>query len=478
MSAMRILALSSLLAATMLAAATNAIAQSSDNDELLTLPTSKENIEAGLEADAYQTGLSAYIWGYPLVRMERVARQYSDVPDPKPATSYRAPVNQIGWATLLATPDAKDMPTANNDTLYLSAVVDLGKEPFILHVPDTNDRYYVVDVFDMWQNLAHYIGRRTTGTKAGDYAIVPPGWKGKLPKGVTRLDVTTDKVWLWGRLRVNQGEAMEPLVKLQQQFTLRPLSEWKNAKYVAAAAKLPDMPDTGSDPLGFYKQLAFALKSNAVPPQDKALFGQFARFGLTKDGFDDSKLTQPQRDALVRALKDGPKVAVSALSSSGTERNGWSWVRGLDDFGYTYPLRALVAGPYLGGQGEKEAMYPLRSTDSKGDQLEGSKKYVIHFNKAPPVNAFWSLTVYNAADKMLVDNPIQRYKLGTDTKGLKVNADGSFDVPLQSMKPDGEFAANWLPAPSGPFYMILRLYQPKDEVLSGKYDLPQVDPVQ
>lgn len=477
MSTARSRMLASLLAGAILTFATHTVAQSSGEDALLNSPTSKENIEAGLEADAYQAGLSAYIWGYPLVRMERVAREYSDVPDPKPPTSYRAPLNQIGWATSLATPDAKDMPTANNDTLYLSAVVDLGKEPFILHVPETKDRYYVVDVFDMWQNLEHYIGRRTTGTKAGDFAIVPPGWKGKLPKGVKRLDASTGKVWLWGRLRVNQGEAMEPLVKLQQQFTLRPLSQWKNAKYVAAAATLPAMPDTGGDPLGFYTQLAFALKSNAVPPQDAALFGQFARFGLTKDGFDGSKLNPKQRDALIRALQDGPKVAVSALSSSGTERNGWSWVRGLDDFGYTYPLRALIAGPYLGGQGEKEAMYPLRSTDSKGDQLEGSKKYVIHFKKAPPVNAFWSLTVYNAADKMLIENPIQRYKLGTDTKGLKVNADGSFDVPLQSTKPDGEFAANWLPAPSGPFYMILRLYQPKDEVLSGKYDLPQVDPV-
>jgi hypothetical protein len=477
MLSVRTLALASVIACVVPTITTTAFAQSSD-DELLTLPTSKENIEAGLAADAYQTGLSAYVWGYPLVRMERVAREYSDVPDPKPATSYRAPVNQIGWATLLATPDAKDMPTANNDTLYLSAVVDLGKEPFILHVPDTNDRYYVVDVFDMWQNLQYYIGRRATGTKAGDFAIVPPGWKGKLPRGVMRLDVNTDKVWLWGRLRVNQGEAMEPLVKLQQQFTLRPLSQWKNSKYVAAAVKLPDMPDTGSDPLGFYRELAFALKSNAVPSQDRALFGQFARFGLTKDGFDDSKLSQPQREALARALKDGPKVAVSALSSSGSERNGWSWVRGLDNFGYSYPLRALVAGPYLGGQGEKEAMYPLRSTDSAGGQLDGGKKYVIHFAKAPPVNAFWSLTVYNAADKMLIENPIQRYKLGTDTKGLKVNADGSFDVPLQSTKPDGEYAANWLPTPNGPFYMILRLYQPKEEVLSGKYDLPQVDPVQ
>ncbi|MBD9638945.1 DUF1254 domain-containing protein [Ensifer sp. ENS07] len=478
MSVLRTLAAFSLAASSIIATAPFTAAQSTDEDELLNLPTSAENIAAGLEADAYASGLLAYVWGYPLVRMERVARTYSDVPDPKPATSYRAPVNRIGWATSLATPDAKDMPTANNDTLYLSAVVDLGKEPYILHVPDTADRYYVVDVFDMWQNLEHYIGRRTTGTEAGDFALVPPGWEGALPAGITRLDVQTDKVWLWGRLRVSQGEPMEPLMKLQQGFTLRPLSQRDNKDFVAAPETLPKMPDTAGDPLGFYKQLAFALKSNAVPPQDAALFGQFARFGLTEQGFDDSKLTQPQRDALIRALKDGPKVAVSALSSAGTERNGWSWVRGLDDFGYMYPLRTLVAGPYLGGQGEKEAMYPLRSTDSKGEQLDGSKKYVIRFGKAPPVDAFWSLTVYNAADKMLIENPIQRYKLGADTQGLKVNADGSFEVPLQASKPDGDNAANWLPAPAGPFYIILRLYQPKDEVLSGNYDLPQIDPFQ
>ena len=122
-------------------------------------------------------------------------------------------------------------------------------------------------------------------------------------------------------------------------------------------------------------------------------------------------------------------------------------------------------------------MYPLRSTDSKGGQLAGKHRYVIRFAAAPPVNAFWSLTVYNAADKMLIDNPIQRYKVGSDTPGLKTRPDCSFEVPLQSDKPKGEFAANWLPAPSGPFYMILRLYRPTDGVLSGRYALPQVESV-
>ena len=149
-------------------------------DALLATPVAPTILAQGAEADAYAQGIQAYVWGYPLVRMERVARQYTDVPPNNPPTSYRAPLNQIGWARELATAASKDMPTSNNDTFYMSAIVDL-TEPYILSVPDTNDRYYVVDVFNMWQELEHYIGRRTTGTAAGNFALVPPGWKGSFP---------------------------------------------------------------------------------------------------------------------------------------------------------------------------------------------------------------------------------------------------------------------------------------------------------
>lgn len=465
-----------LLSAALLMIVTDA-ARGGEQDALLTMPTTKENIAAGLEADAYANGVNAYVWGYPLVRMERVTREYTDVPDPKPATSYRAPLNQIGWATELATPAARDMPTANNDTYYMSAIVKLD-EPYVLHVPDTHGRYYVVDVFNMWQELEHYVGRRTTGTAAADFVLVPPAWKGKLPNGLKPLDVTTSKVWLWGRLHVKEGEDDAPLHALQKQFTLRPLSQLGNTAYQPKPEKLAPLPDIAGDELGFFTQLAAALEDNPVPARDAALFGQFARFGLTAKGFDPKQLAPPQRQGLVRALVDGPKVAISAIATAGVDRQGWAWGVGLDNFGTNYPFRALVAGPYLGGQGEKEAMYPLRSTDANGEQLVGSKKYVLRFAKQPPVDAFWSLTVYNAVDKMLVDNPIARYKLGSDTKGLHVRADGSFEVPLEAERPGGEFDANWLPVPKGPFYLILRLYQPKDEVLAGAYALPQVEPIQ
>jgi hypothetical protein len=437
------------------------------DDALLTTPASPEVIAKGLEADGYQLGLSAYSWGYPLVRMERVLRDYSDVSSEVPATSYRAPISRIGWARELASPSAKDMPTANNDTFYMSAVVILD-EPFVLSVPDTADRYYVVNVFNMWQELEHYIGRRTTGTKAARYVLVPPGWKGPVPANAKRLDVTTNKVWLWGRLRIAQGEPTEPVLSLQKRFTLEPVSG------KAKSPGLPALPSIAGDELGFFKHLAFALKSSAVKPDDKALFAQFARMGLTATGFDERKLSPDMRRGVLRALADGPSVVISSFASTSSVRNGWNWVTGLDSFGFNYPLRAMIAGPYLGGNGEREAMYPIRYTDADGAGLSGANKYVVTLSKEPPVGAFWSLTMYNAADKMLVENAIQRYKVGTDTKGLKKGTDGSITIAVQNEQPDVAANVNWLPAPKGDFYVILRMYQPSDAILDGTYQLPQM----
>jgi len=437
-------------------------------DALLTTPGTPEVIAKGLEADGYSLGVLAYTWGYPLVRMERVVREYTNVPYPKPETSYRAPLNTIGWARELATPAAKDMPTANNDTAYMSAVVLLD-QPYIFSVPDTSDRYYVVNVFNMWHELEHYIGRRTTGTKAGKFALVPPGWKGSLPEGCTRLDVKTNTVWLWGRLRISQDEPTAPIHQLQDTFTLTPL-DGRTGK-----AELPAMPPVDDDPFGFLTHLSFALRDNKVPAADEVLFAQFSRIGLTEKGFDPSVMSDATRKGLLRGLADGPSVATASFASTALQREGWDWVTGLDDFGFNYPLRAMIAGPYLGGNGEKEAMYPIRYTDSKGAPLTGESTYVLRFKEAPPVQAFWSLTIYNADDKMLVENEIDRYKVGTDTKGFVVSDNGSFEIPIQQKKPDGEYASNWLPAPKGNFYVILRLYQPNDDILSGKYVLPQLE---
>jgi len=346
-------------------------------DALLTTSVTPAIVAQGAEADAYAQGIQAYVWGYPLVRMERVARQYTDVPANNPPTSYRAPLNEIGWARDLATAASKDMPTSNNDTFYMSAIVDLD-QPYILSVPDTHDRYYVVDVFNMWQELEYYIGRRTTGTAAGSFALVPPGWKGELPPGVTRLDVATDTIWLWGRLRLTQGEDKAPVLALQKEFRLTPLSAFGNADAKPRAAVLPPPPDIASDELGFFTQLGAAVRANPIKPADEALFAQFARIGLTRDCFDASKLSPERRKGLLRALQDGPSVAISAFQSAAVQRNGWSWATGLDDFGFDYPLRALVSGPYLGGQGEKGLVGRLdRVGFHRSAELDEEAEFVV-----------------------------------------------------------------------------------------------------
>lgn len=455
---------------------TNAVLAENYPDPLLTMPVTPESIAKAKEIDAYTLGVSAYLWGYPLVRMERIMREYIDVRAPQPATSYRAPLNRIGWATELATPSAKDMPAANNDTFYMSAVVKL-TEPYVLSVPDTNDRYYVVNVFTTYHEDEQDIGRRMTGTKAGRFALVPPGWKGTLPQGMRRVDVSTDKLWLWGRLHVRDGEPMGPVKALQAQFDLRPLSQLNNAKYAAPAAALPPMPAIAGDDLGFFVHLGHAMQHNPVLPRDAALVGQFERIGLTKSGFDRTKLSPEQIAALRGALAEAAVVASAAVSTTAKKVGAWDSTI-IDGYGFNYPLRAVHSGPYLGGNMVQEAYYPSTYFDSENHPLTGANRYELRFAKAPPVDAFWSATLYNADDKMLVENPIDRYKVGSETPGLKTNADGSISITIQHGEPHGPEKSNWLPAPKGDFFLVLRFYQPRKELLDGTYRLPQLIKVQ
>ncbi|MBF4515866.1 DUF1254 domain-containing protein [Flavobacterium sp. ANB] len=445
----------------------------SKKDPVIEIPGTNEVQDQGDYLAAKTAGILAYQWGYALLRMEESMRSYIDVPKPNSSTSYRAPLNQIGWARALPTDVDADMPTANNDTFYLSAVVDL-QQPMVLKTPDTKDRYYVVDVFDMYQNLINYIGRRETGTKPGIFLIVPPNWKGTLPKGISKvISPTTQKVWLWGRLNIKQGDDINQLHALQDQFKLISLSEYNGGAPSKLASSLPPLPQVADkDSLGFYKKLAFVMANNPIPEVDKSLVGQFEKIGLTPGKFDDSKLNKMQRKGLYDATLEAPLTIIASVKSAASVVNGWQWVTKLDNFGYDYALRSMIAGPYLGGQGEKEALYPIRYTDSENNALEGKNTYKISFDKEPPVNAFWSLTMYDANNKLLVKNELNRFKISNDTKGFVKKADGTFEITISNAKPAN--TNNWLPAPKGGFYLILRLYQPSDEILSGKYKIPQV----
>lgn len=431
------------------------------NDPVINTPATAKVIAQGLKAEAKAIGVIAYQWGYPLVRMEEVIRTYTTLTAKENKSSYRAPVNTIGWARQLPSPQDTDMPTANNDTYYMSAVLVLN-EPYIVSVPDTHDRYYVIDIFDMYHNLVDYIGRRTTGTQKGEFLIVPPQWDGVVPQGITKvIRPKTDKVWLWGRIAISEGEESKTVHQLQDQFSVKilkgtatPLSLWKNH----------------DGDLAFFYNLAQAVKQNKVPEDEKAIIGLFEKIGIKNGTFNPATLHPMQLEGLKEALLEAPLTIVANTATAGESRNGWMWVSDLDNFGYNFGLRALVSGPYLGGQGEKEAMYPIRYVDHENKILTGKNSYTLRFETMPDVDAFWSVTVYDAKTKMLIENPINRYKISSTTPAIKYSKNGGLDITLSHKKPAEK--ANWLPIPDGDFYLLLRLYQPGEKVLNGSYQLP------
>ncbi|WP_412462595.1 DUF1254 domain-containing protein [Halobacteriovorax sp. RT-2-6] len=439
--------------------------------------------------EAYSLGLNAYLWGSTLVRMENIARTYTDVVQKQSETSYRAPLNEFGHSRRLPGPTDTDMPTANQDTLYSSAILDLNQSAIVLSTPEVKDRYYVIDVFDMWHNLIKYVGTRQTGTSAQKYLIVPPNSKEMYQKqkgveGLTIIESPTSKVWLWGRTQILKSDDMEKELndvhKIQDQYKLTELDEYLGKKNRVRIYPLSKRVGSDSDPLRFFEELGEYLKTNPVSEKEKALFGQFKKIGLTKEGFKKEMLSQQVQDVLIQALNDGPQVVAAQIRNPANTKfiNGWSYVFDLDNFGDDYALRSMVSHPYLGGQGAKEALYPLAEVDSKGNKLSGSKMYRIRFDREPKVGAFWSVTVYDSVSKMLIENDLKRYSLN-NSNNLTKNSDGSFELYFSNQVPkDEKKKANWLATPKGNFYVIMRLYIPSQEILDLKWKVPGIEQIE
>ncbi|MEI6860241.1 MAG: DUF1254 domain-containing protein [Shewanella sp.] len=432
-----------------------------------------------LDQESYLLATNAYLWGSTLVRMEQIARQYTDLSQVQNDTSYRARLNHFGHARRLPTDEDTDMPTANRDTLYSSAIVDVSKQPMILSTPKVDDRYFVIDMFDMWHNLFKYVGTRTTGPSVQKIMIVPPDWQGDVPEGVTLVEAPTSKVWLWGRTQVF-GEKDYPQVhEIQNHYTLIPLSMYLSGK-ITDFTSTPLSPRAGmaKDPLRFYEELGTYLKANPIPERQQALLGQFKKIGLTEQGFDAKKLTQAMKVQLEKAVRDGQKMVAAQTSNpvTLTEKDAWFYSFVLDQFGDDNALRSLISHPYLGGQGAKEAMYPIAYTDSRGQLLSGNNNYTMHFTSAPPVHSFWSVTLYDAKTKMLIGNEINRFSISDQTPIIN-NDDGSFDLFLSYKKPtNSRQESNWLPTAKGNFYAITRLYIPSQDILDMKWTVPAINP--
>ncbi|TBR56876.1 hypothetical protein B4U84_25825 [Westiellopsis prolifica IICB1] len=431
------------------------------------------------ENQAFILGIQAYIWGYALVETEKLIQRATSVE--KPFEEY-APLNQWGFATKLGDPTQRDIASINVDTLYSSAWLDLTEEPMVLEFPDHGDRYFFFQIADIRTEVIDNIGTRTRGSGAGVYALVAPNWEGELPNGMEQVRATSNVVWVMVRTLVKGEEDLTNARTLQQQYTLTPLSEYGKAEpdrlKRVTHYRGKKVPTNSSVPpqLRFYEALGIVMQNIPILPQEKALIDQFAQIGLNAEvGFDYESLTFATKMGLAQAISVGKQIVAAKEKNLGITNNGWSYNLQTGRFGTDYLLRSAIFKAFPFVTVPEEAIYPMVRTDEQGETLNGSRCYLLKLEKVPPVKGFWSLTVYDQ-DGFLVENPIRRYAIGDRTKGLKYGEDGSLEVYLQHEQLKNK-ESNWLPVPFGEFYLVLRAFYPKSELLDGTYEFPPIQRV-
>jgi hypothetical protein len=446
--------------------------------------SSAKDAAAAKEREGLEAGVQAVVYGLPLVIMEITMKKSTNVAHPG---GNDAPVNQFANHRELLTAAYRDVVRMNVDTLYSLAWLDLSKEPIVLSVPDTHGRYYLMPMFDMWTNVFASPGKRTTGTKAGDFAVTGPGWTGTLPAGMQELKSPTNVVWVFGRTQTNGPKDYPAVHAIQDGYKLVPLSAF-GKPYTPPEASVDPSIDMKAAPVdtlqkmssaSYFDALARLLKSNPPPASDSPVLAKLATIGvLPGEKFDPSKLDPAVAKGLDKSLPVALEKLQKVAQESGTPVNGWRIPPPiLGKFGTDYGIRGIVALLGIGANLPEDPIYPTNFVDAGGKPLNGANRYTLHFDKGltPPVNAFWSVTMYDA-QSFFVDNPINRYAL-SGWIPLKRNGDGSIDLYLQHDSPGKDKEVNWLPAAQGPFSVTMRMYWPKDKnpsIVDGSWKPPAV----
>jgi len=450
------------------------------------IPTAARAAEPVSEQEAHAIGVEAYLYLYPLVTMDISRKVFTNgEPDVKLG---RGPMNAFTNVPEYPPPSLRVIVRPNFDTLYSLAWLDLAREPVILSVPDTGGRYYLMPMLDMWTDVFASPGWRTTGTAEGHFAVVPPGWRGELPAGTQRIDAPTPYVWIIGRTKTDGPADYDAVHKIQAGYQLTPLSRWgKPAEPVKATfdptvdMKTPPKVQVDTMPAGrYFAYAADLLKLQPPHITDQPIVARMKRIGLEPGkGFDLASADPTVRKALEGAPEDARKLMAWKVRSLARVANGWSMnTDTMGVYGDYYLKRAIVAQLGLGANTPEDAVYPLNLADDTGRPLDGASKYTIHFDQgsAPPVGAFWSITLYDR-DGFPVANPLDRSAVSS-WMPFAYNPDGSLDLYFQNDDPGPGKAANWLPAPKGPFNLTMRLYAPEADALTGKWDPPPVTKVQ
>jgi hypothetical protein len=435
---------------------------------------------------AQKIAKDAYIYGYPLVTMEMTRRVMTNV---RELEGTHAPMGHLVRLRSYPTAAFRDVTAPNADTLYTTTWLDVGKEPWVLSIPDADDRYYLFPMLDAWTDVFQVPGKRTTGTGPQKYAITGPGWTGKLPEGVTEYKSPTALVWLLGRIYcTGTPEDYAAVHLMQDQVSVVPLSAY-GKPYTPPPGKVDptiDMKTPVRDQVNalsteaYFNLLATLMKDNPPAKEDAPILAKMAQLGVVPGQKFELKKLDP---AVQTALKDVPKTGFGTImehfKSAGTDENGWVFTTKTGIYGTDYLERALITAIGLGANRPQDAVYPTSEMDASGKPYDGSKKYVMHFAKGqlPPVDGFWSLTMYNG-EYFFSDNALNRYTLSA-RNDLKKNADGSVDLYLQHENPGPDKESNWLPAPEGKFILMLRLYWPKEtppSIIDGTWKIPAVKP--
>ncbi len=445
-------------------------------------------------AEAKAIAKEAYVYGFPMVVNYKTMYLYvldEDSPE------YKGPFNHLGCVARVYTPADKAIVTPNSDTPYCMFWVDLRTEPVVISVPGmAPERFYHFQLIDLYTHNFSYIGTLTTGNGVGEFLIAGPDWKEEKPAGIKDvIHCETGIFFCVVRTQLFGPEDIENVKNIQDSYGLRTLSSYlgEDAPPTVHAVEFPVWKEGEQFNAGAFEYIDFMLSLVKPVPEEKELNKRFARIGLgTGEKFDISRFSPEIREALENGVKEGFKSIEEILVKEGSDPLASAKIFGTRKFlkesaakNYNFPdfylLRAAAAHMGLYGNSGAEAIYPTYLIDDDGEPLDASKHdYTLTFPEEgfPPVKAFWSLTMYDGKTQLLIDNPLDRYLVNSPMMDrFEKDGDGTIIFHIRNESPGKEKESNWLPAPDGSFYMVLRLYGPEQEALEGRWTPPAVQKV-
>jgi hypothetical protein len=448
------------------------------------------------EQEAHAIAVDAYVYFYSLMSMDVSRKQFTNI---EPGKEFgKGPMNMFVNVPEYPPADFKGVVRSNFDTLYSIAWLDMTKEPVVISAPDTNGRYYLLPMLDMWSDVFASPGWRTTGTRAGTFLVTPPGWRPdlrdrfaeefKLPKDTLRIDAPTPFVWVIGRTKTDGPPDYDAVRKIQAGYKVTLLSEYGKAPKPiefkpdpSVDMKTPPKVQVDTMTAGVYfAYAAELLKLHPPHITDEPIIAQMKKIGIESGkSFDIGKLDPAVQRGLETAPQDGQKLMAWKVPTLARVANYWQMnTDTMGVYGNYYLKRAIVAQVGLGANLPEDAVYPFNLGDETGKPLDGSGKYTITFEKGatPPTQAFWSITLYDA-EGFQVANALNRFAVSS-WMPFKVDPDGSLTLYFQNESPGKDKEANWLPVPRGPFNLTMRIYGPRSEVLTGRWNPPVVTRVQ